>query len=165
MLLIHLGKVLFIYSLLSSLLPFRALRNSDWLAQLMEKKNHTLFFLQFYIRHHLLLVTGVENDFHQHQATRISYNIKATFSMPYATALKTLPYFRLQTSFDTSLNCIYLLLPSTAVSQAGSACNQHYTLVIIFSKFHGWRKNSLIMYFFQWNFTSVTVLILACFSL
>lgn len=125
--------VLFILPLLSSLLSFRALRNSDCFAQLIK----ITLFLQFYIRHHHFPVAGAEKSPSSTQATRISYNIKAIFSMPCTMALKTLPYFYWQTSFDTSLNCIYRLLPSTAVSQAGSARNQDYTLVIIFSKFYG----------------------------
>lgn len=62
--------------------------------------------------------------------------------MPSTMALKTF-FISILNSFDTSLNCIYVLQPSTAVSQAGSACNQHYTLCITFSKFYCWNKNSL----------------------
>lgn len=76
------GFILFILSRLSSLLPFTALRNIDCFAQLTKKKKKkkiTLFFLQFYIRHHLLQVAGVENHLHQHKQSEFYTILKPSF--------------------------------------------------------------------------------------
>lgn len=70
------GFVFLILSRLSSLLPFIALRNIDCFAQLTKI---TLFFLQFYIRHHLLLVAGVENHLHQHKQSEFHTILKQSF--------------------------------------------------------------------------------------
>lgn len=60
------GFVLFILSLLSSLLPFNVTKRifTDCFAQ---KIKITHFFLPFYIRHHPLLVGGVKNHLQHKQ--------------------------------------------------------------------------------------------------